>query len=160
MLYLAKHEGRNSVLTLSQVGGRVPATCTALGKAILAQLPGAELETVVPEPLVRLTNRSIAGLSELQKDLAVVRERGWAYDDGEAVLGRCCVAAPIALRGSGIAAISVSMASDTYAVRGDDFRSLLLETASRLNRESEARIGMNGTGTDDAADATSFFPLS
>ena len=94
VLYLAKHEGRNSVLTLSHVGGRVPATCTSLGKAILAQLPQTEVKALVPKPLPRLTSQSIGTLTALAADLAATRQRGWAFDDGEAVLGRSCIERP------------------------------------------------------------------
>ena len=56
----------------------------AIGKAILAQLPHQTLaSTVGARPLARKTPRTIVAPEALQRELALVRARGYALDDEE-----------------------------------------------------------------------------
>ncbi|MDO1484624.1 IclR family transcriptional regulator [Rhodococcus rhodochrous] len=90
------------------IGGRAPATCTALGKALLAFQPTDEVAKVLPDPLPRRTRHSITNLAILYRQFAETRATGLAYDKQESVLGQVCVAAPIVCRGKAVAAISLS----------------------------------------------------
>src|SRR5690606_24048236 len=65
VLYLMKFEGRASYVTLSRVGGRAPATCTANGKALLSTLSTAELKKAVQEPFAQMTQRSLTTFDDL-----------------------------------------------------------------------------------------------
>ena len=92
MTYLARHDGRQPVRLTSQIGRRLPASCTATGKAALASLDPAELEhrfaglTTLPV----LSRNSHGTVGELLADLDQVRERGYALDDEETVEGVVC----------------------------------------------------------------------
>jgi DNA-binding IclR family transcriptional regulator len=77
-----------------EVGSQLPAHASALGKAMLAFAPEEVLDALSAEPLPRLTQRT-ATASALRAQLAEVRERGFARERDEAVLGESCVAAPI-----------------------------------------------------------------
>lgn len=75
----------------TRVGGRQPAHCTAVGKAILAYRDeDAELDLQV-----RKTKYSICSSAQLAVELAKVRARGVAFEREESLLGFGCVAAPI-----------------------------------------------------------------
>ena len=83
---------------------------TALGKAVLAWLPEAEIGNHLNTPLRRLTARTITSPARLRVALARVRRFGYALDDEENDPGCRCYGA--ALFGHGhrpIAAISVSV---------------------------------------------------
>jgi DNA-binding IclR family transcriptional regulator len=92
MTYLARHDGRQPVRLTSGIGRRLPASCTATGKAALASLDDAELarrfEGVTALP--RLSERSHATVPGLMADLAEVRRRGYAIDDEETMEGVVC----------------------------------------------------------------------
>jgi IclR family acetate operon transcriptional repressor len=92
------------------VGLRSPAHATALGKAMLAYLPEAEVESIIASrELVRLTARTITDPVALRAQLAAIRELGYAVDDGEFGEGVRCVAVPIFdRRKSVIAGLAVS----------------------------------------------------
>ncbi|MEU6645521.1 IclR family transcriptional regulator [Saccharomonospora sp. NPDC046836] len=94
VLYVEKLYGHNRVVTPSAVGGRVPASCAAIGKAMLAYSP-EDVEAFEARPLPRLTSNSIAELRRLRLELEQVRLTGVAYDRQEAAAGLTCVAAPI-----------------------------------------------------------------
>jgi DNA-binding IclR family transcriptional regulator len=92
MTYLARHDGRQPVRLTSGIGRRLPASCTATGKATLASLDDAELarrfEGVTTLPT--LSARSHRTVDELMADLREVRRRGYAIDDEETMEGVVC----------------------------------------------------------------------
>ena len=88
-------------------GGRKPAYCTALGKAMAAYDDDA-LQTVMASPMPRKTTQTITEPAALRTELRRVREAGVAYDRGEAYEELVCVAAPIRSSGHAIAAVSVT----------------------------------------------------
>src|SRR4051812_9544103 len=77
-----------------EVGSQLPAHASALGKAMLAFAPEEVLDELSAEPLPRLTQRTPTAAT-LRTQLAEVRERGFARERDEAVLGESCIAAPI-----------------------------------------------------------------
>ena len=110
VFYVEKVESQQSVRTACTVGSRAPAYCTAVGKAMLAELPEAEVAKVVRRwGLKPITANTITTASALKEELKAVRARGYAIDDEEKEEGLRCVSA--AVRGhSGklFAAMSVS----------------------------------------------------
>lgn len=110
VVYLDKIEPSRSVRLTSSVGRRNPAYCTAVGKAIMAYLPEAQVEEAVRKHgLDQLTRKTITSMLDLRADLAKVRSLGYAIDDEEHEEGVLCVGAPVWSVGEyPIAAISVS----------------------------------------------------
>jgi DNA-binding IclR family transcriptional regulator len=88
-------------------GGRKPAYCTALGKAMVAH-DDAAIHTVITAPMPRKTVKTITEPSALWTELQHVREAGIAFDRGEAYEELVCVAAPIRSSGRPIGAVSVT----------------------------------------------------
>jgi DNA-binding IclR family transcriptional regulator len=133
MTYLARHDGRQPVRLTSQIGRRLPATVTATGKAALASLAEDDLDQrlsgVVELPT--LTPNSIGSLEALRADLAVVRDRGYATDDGETAEGVVCFGVMIPGRrpGEGPYAASITL----LKARATDERvPLLIDDLHRL----------------------------
>ncbi|WP_413758540.1 IclR family transcriptional regulator [Streptomyces sp. MMBL 11-3] len=86
VVYLATRESHEYLRTISRVGRRVPAHAGALGKALLAERPDAELP-LPPGPLPALTPNTHTSRAALLADLAGVRARGHSVDRGETVAG-------------------------------------------------------------------------
>ncbi|MGK5113228.1 IclR family transcriptional regulator [Geodermatophilus sp. CPCC 205506] len=108
VVYLEKIHGHRAVRTPTTVGGRMPAACVGLGKAILAFGDAGTARRVVSAGLERRTPYSIAEPGRFLNELGRVRTNGIAFDREEAALGLTCVAAPILVDGRAVAAISVS----------------------------------------------------
>ncbi len=110
VVYLDKVEPTRSVRMASSVGRRNPAYCTAVGKAILAWLPEAQVENIVRKHgLKALTANTITSFLELKAELAAIRERGYAVDNEEIEEGVRCVGCVVRdFSGGPVAAISVS----------------------------------------------------
>lgn len=95
-------------------GGRMPASCTGLGKALLAFATPEEFDAVVADGLPRFTPASITDPADLEHELDGVRTAGIAYDREEGCDGISCVAAPVRGSGRAIAAVSVTAFSADF----------------------------------------------
>lgn len=94
VLYLARYDGRQPLRLTAGIGDRFPASCTATGKALMANLPDSVLDDRLSgyRVLPTLTERSLATPAQLRAELALTRERGWAVDDEETTPGVTCMA--------------------------------------------------------------------
>jgi DNA-binding IclR family transcriptional regulator len=101
--YLARHDGSQPIRLASEIGRRLPASCTALGKATLAALDADDLADRLRgvEALPTLTRRSHRTVASLLDDLDEVRRRGYAIDDEETAEGVICVAVSLEPFGTG-----------------------------------------------------------
>ncbi|WP_312329066.1 SMP-30/gluconolactonase/LRE family protein [Stenotrophomonas sp.] len=120
------------------VGSRMPAVVTSIGKAMMSHRPPEELQRYLSSgPLTALTPHSILDLAELQREMDLIKARGYAVSVEESALGVSGVAAPILdHRGEAIGAVSIS---------GPSFR-LPLERLHALGRdviEAARRIAGN-----------------
>jgi DNA-binding IclR family transcriptional regulator len=141
IIYLARHDGTQPVRLAAGLGRRMPTTCTALGKALLAEMDPSEVQSRLAtlHTLPVLTPHSKRNVAELLEDLDAIRERGYAIDDEENSVGVVCYAvtlptmAPISAR----RAISVTLlkARETPSLRErlvEDLRTLKADLSHHL----------------------------
>jgi IclR family transcriptional regulator, pca regulon regulatory protein len=78
------------------VGSRLPAFCTSMGRAILANLPPGELESVLARvEFKRYTERTITNPAKLTQALRQIRRDGYSIIDQELEHGLRSMAVPI-----------------------------------------------------------------
>ena len=110
VFYIEKIESQQSVRTGCTVGSRAPAYCTAVGKAMLAELADAEVHEIIRRwGLKAITPNTITTAVALKTELRAIRAWGYAIDNEEKEPGLRCVSAPV--RGDSgklLAALSVS----------------------------------------------------
>jgi len=121
-VYVHKARGEDAIQTSSYIGNRKNLHCTALGKAILAQLPRERVDVIIDETgLTQHTDRTVTTRAELFEQIEQVREHGVAFDDEEALRGLRCVAAPVDNH-AGQRAAAVSVSGPTSRFKGQRFR--------------------------------------
>lgn len=100
---------------------------SAAGKAVLAYLPDERVEYIIEEyGLPERTENTITDPAALREELAEIRERGYAINDEEEIVGLRAVGASIrASDGRVLGAISVS--GPTSRMKGDRFRTEIPE---------------------------------
>lgn len=110
VMFLDSVETSRALRIGSRTGRLMPAHCTAAGKAMLAQLPVAELRALYPDGrLERLTEQSLQTVDDLEAELEQVRERGYATNYGQSEDDVAAVAVAVPARpGHRPAAITVS----------------------------------------------------
>ncbi|MCR8633279.1 MULTISPECIES: IclR family transcriptional regulator [Paenibacillus] len=139
VLYLAKEEMPSPVRLASEPGMKLPAHVTALGKAMLASLDMSTLEQLFPQEQLEPcpTAHTINRRSELLTQLEIVRADGYAFDLQEAVMGFCCVAAPVHdAEGKAIAAISCSMFQHEWEQKRELAQREICALAARLSQST------------------------
>ncbi|MGH3413790.1 MAG: IclR family transcriptional regulator [Marmoricola sp.] len=110
VLYVARHSGHQSVPVVSTVGSRLPMHATGVGKVLLAYAP-AEVQQQVLANLARVTPYTITQPGRLERELARVRESGFAQTSEEMSLGACSVAVPIVAQDLVVASIGIVVPS-------------------------------------------------
>lgn len=122
----------------SRVGRAVSIYASAVGKVILAYLPREERDRLLAHVVFqRYTDTTFADRASLEAELARVKERGWATDNGEHDTYVMCVAAPIRdSRGEVIAALSITAIEVIANLEQlKENLPLVLETASLISKE-------------------------
>ncbi|MGW2824288.1 IclR family transcriptional regulator [Streptomyces sp. NPDC001443] len=107
VVYLERVGGAFASTLPSRIGGRLPAHCTAVGKAILAYSPEHVVDEYMWSGLRRRTETSIATPQALRVALDRIRGTGYSTEVGEAVAAVSCVAAPVLVMDEVLAGISV-----------------------------------------------------
>ena len=154
VVYVDKVDSPRAVRMFSTIGARMPAYCTAVGKAALATAADALVDQVVANGLPQRTPKTITTGAQLRADLATVRTRGYAIDDEENEQEIRCVAAVIRDHsGEVAAAISVSapaarVPDSVISERG----ALVCATADAISHQLGATAGRQQAGRLATAD--------
>lgn len=138
VVYLEKLANPVAPTGPSGVGVRLPANCTAVGKALLSWENLEDLEAFLPSPMPMLTPRSITNVEDFVIELRKIRTSGIAYEHNEAQLGQACVAAPIVVHDVAIGAISISHRADTDT--GQKIVNALRDTAAQIAKGSRGGL--------------------
>jgi DNA-binding IclR family transcriptional regulator len=138
-VFATKAMGDHSVQTHSRVGKREYMHCLASGKAMLAHMPEERtLDIIDRYGLPRMTEQTITDLDELSAELAQIRERGYAYNNGERVLRLKSVAAPV-LDNEGRVLGAISIPGPKHRVESTDFEHDLVDALLAATNEIELR---------------------
>ena len=96
VVYVEKVEAAHRVRMVSRIGAIATLHCTGVSKGVLAFLPDAERRRLLSmHELRKYTDNTLTDLDQLEADLALSRQRGYALDDQENEPGIHCVAAPV-----------------------------------------------------------------
>ncbi|WP_426322384.1 IclR family transcriptional regulator [Microbacterium sp. E-13] len=133
-LYVGRLTGRQSIPTLSRMGGRGPLHTTGVGKALLATRDESWLREYFREPLERETVNSITTEAGLRADIARTRALGYATTREEMTLGNVSVAAALP-RVEGLPPIALGLV--VHLERADERRlgPLVVQAAKDLHHD-------------------------
>lgn len=147
--YLDKIGGRGAAGVASRVGGRAPAHCTALGKAMLAWMTPEEIDSLYRDGMSAPTPSSITEIEVLHRELSRIRRfAGVAYERSECIIGVGCVASAVRGPDRPIGAISL------VGPDGVDLQRVAPLVCSAAVRVSRAVLG-SGSARQDIATSMS-----
>lgn len=139
IVYVARVPVSRIMTVAINIGTRFPAHATSMGRVLLANLPDQQREQYLAEAeLSALAPHTTTSPDALRRELARVREQGWALVDQELEAGLRSVAAPIRDRGRVLAAVNVS--AHASRASGDDVRQRLLPPLLDTARQIEADL--------------------
>jgi len=140
IVYVAQAQpSANFMRMFTEVGRRTFPHATAVGKAILAHFPDAEVAALLARTgMPRHTDHTLTQPSQFLASLVDVRERGFALDEGEQEVGVRCVAVsvpnapqPMALSMSGPL---TRMSDDVIHMAAPVLRAAGADVSAELNR--------------------------
>lgn len=114
VLIIARSTGRRTLSTGLGIGSRLPAFCSALGRAVLSTLPREAVQNyLAATPLDPLTPNTVRDVASATERVEHCRLYGWAECDEEVELGVRSMAVPItSLSDKTIAAVSLSVRAE------------------------------------------------
>lgn len=141
VVYVACRGGTRPLVLNFRIGMRLPATCTATGKAILSTLPAPRVQALVAGTGLRtLTQKRIGGMAGFWKQLAHARKNGYAVDDEETGEGMICFGAPVfdSRSREAVAGVAVSMLKAAVTQRR---RAQATQAVRKMAQELSRRLG-------------------
>jgi DNA-binding IclR family transcriptional regulator len=136
VVYLDVIESPQRVKLAAAPGQRLPAFCTASGKAILAFLPEEKLQDILARGIPRYTQNTLTTEEAFLEDMRRTRERGYAISEQEFEDGINAIAAPICNQ----PIASVSIAGPAYRLTRERMIEIgpeLLVTVKKIAQEVE-----------------------
>ncbi|CAN7748231.1 IclR family transcriptional regulator [Paenibacillus sp. LjRoot56] len=143
VVYLEKVEGTSFIRFDTYIGKRSSIHLTAVGKAIAAFLSEPQTDEILAaRGLGGGTEKAAANLADFKAMLQSVREKGYAIEDEEEVLGVRCMGAPIRNHiGDVTASISIiALSRDMPTSRFSELSSKIIHTARQISS------ALGGTG--------------
>jgi IclR family transcriptional regulator, acetate operon repressor len=109
-VYMAQVQSARMVRMFTELGNRVPLHCTGCGKVLLAYQSEKVIDSIIATTgLPPYTEETITDPQQFRHELAMIRQRGYAIDNGEQEEGVRCLAVPVhGTDGRVVAAISIS----------------------------------------------------
>jgi DNA-binding IclR family transcriptional regulator len=140
IVYVARFPSVHAVSVDLHVGSRLPAFCTAAGRAMLAQLDtedaAARLRAAPRRPM---TARTVTDVAQILRLLAEARRSGYALNDQEAFVGDISIAAPLAARaGAVVGAINIAVPTPRWKI--EDVRRKLAPKVVATARQIEGDL--------------------
>jgi len=109
-VYVAQAQPVRMVRMFTELGNRVPLHCTGCGKVLLAYQPDSVISSIIAETgLSGYTDKTITNAGQFQQELEMIRQQGYAVDNGEQEEGVRCLSVPVyGPKGKVVAAMSIS----------------------------------------------------
>ncbi|OPY59417.1 MAG: HTH-type transcriptional regulator KipR [Syntrophorhabdaceae bacterium PtaU1.Bin034] len=129
-------EPRSHLFFVHQIGPRIPAYASGIGKALLSCLEVGELESYLERiNLDPYTENTIREKDRLRLEIEETRRRGYAIDREENVLGLACIGTPIFGQGGRLeASISISGEAKEVYERMETLAREVLNTSKEISR--------------------------
>ncbi|MFJ3673538.1 IclR family transcriptional regulator [Streptomyces sp. NPDC090106] len=109
VVYVERIHGHQTLALPSRIGGRLPLSCTGVGKALLAFSSPELADEVLAAPLPRLTAHSVSDPARLRTAIEQIQVSALAYEEQEAAIGVSCIASPVFDGPTAVAALSVAV---------------------------------------------------
>lgn len=119
IVYVARSATQRIMSVVLNVGSRLPAFNTAMGRVLLAHLKPDDLERYLRTATLRMyTEKTITAKRALKRLLATVRENGYSIVDQELEIGLRSIAVPVRnALGDVVAAINISVHAQSVSLR-------------------------------------------
>lgn len=151
-VFLDVQETRRDLRLVGPLGAEVHFHATAAGKVMAAFFPRNRIEALLKSlRQAPLTKRTLLSRSQIEREWAIVRKRGYALNDEETIVGAIFLAAPIFDATGGICgSISIGVPKPRYSAKlGERIVSELTSSCRRLSDALKAVHYVHESGFAD-----------
>ena len=146
VVFIAKVAGRSSLFQSVQVGARLPAHATVLGRVLLSDLSAGELAALYRHAsLAAYTGKTPTTLSALSELIAQDRQRGHGISMGGYESGISTVAAPV-FSGPGKVAAAISVTVPAQSIEAPELAELVAMVCDAARQLSDRLQHLPGRG--------------
>lgn len=143
VLFVSQVEARETIRAFFPPGTQSPMHASGIGKALLSLYPESRLDQMLRrQPLQQFTPHTITHPDDLRRDLADIRNKGYALDNEEREVGMRCIAAPI-INNFGETVAGISVSGPTHRMGEDRFEligKLVRDAGKTLSRGMGAAV--------------------
>lgn len=143
--FLASVECQHALRVGSREGMAFPALSTSAGMAMLAELPRDRIEKLHASALTEQSEQNayaVPAISTLRQQLALVRKRGFAINEGRTEKGIIAIGVAIASPPDVLGAISIAMPSVRFSrERLSKLAALLQQAKKQIERDLRSLAG-------------------
>jgi DNA-binding IclR family transcriptional regulator len=145
VVYLLRYPGFHEISVDLSIGSKLPAFCTAPGKAMLAFMEESESRWILEKSdIKRYTPYTIVDRAKIVASLKDIRRKGFYISNQEAFIGDISVAAPIFnSAGRVIAAVNIAVPTSRWKVGAVEER--LMPVTVRAAQSLSGTLGNAGT---------------
>jgi IclR family pca regulon transcriptional regulator len=117
ILYVDRVKTRKILTINLEIGSKLPAYCTAMGRVLLAHRPKNQVRDILRRARrKRFTPRTVTRIVAIERLLETVKRQGYAINNGEIALELISVAAPVRnYQGDVVAALNMAVNAGDYA---------------------------------------------
>lgn len=154
VFYVEGIESRHQLRVGLRVGEFLPAHCVGLGKALLATLPREKFLQLFPsQKLLTLTPNSVGTRDELERQLAEIREHGYARSRAESDEGVGSVAVAV-LNNQDEAQAAISISAPLVRIK-PEVEAVWIKAVQRAANKLRARLWGEFSVIEKVTDITS-----
>jgi len=139
IVYVARVPIRRIMSVKINIGTRMPAHATSMGRVLLSGLSTPELKTLISNfEVPKYTSHTITSKSQLLEEITKVKDQGWSLTDQELEYGLRSIAVPIFHKSNKmIAAINISTTAQSNTLESIQalFLPELKQTAQRISED-------------------------
>lgn len=134
---IERFDSNSTLVYLPPIGSMEYLHAGASRKALLAFLPPEQIEEVIAEGLPAVTADTVTDPAVLRREMAEIREKGFAISEGQHVDGIVAVSAPIKMEGGAVVA-SLSVVGPAFRIQEDNkqtYLGYLLAVTSEVSKQ-------------------------
>ena len=135
-------EPNNKLVYLPPIGSREYLHAGASRKVLLAFLPNERIDEIIAQGLAVVAANTVTDPAQLRRELAQIRQEGYAITEGEHVDGVTAISTPVRDR-SGYIIASLSVVGPTFRV-DEEKKKQHLKNLLETSEEFSAELGFKG----------------
>ncbi len=144
ILYIDRIKTQKILQINLEIGSKLPAYCTSMGRVLLSGLPEDEArEILTASKREKFTEKTLTDIDAIERVLEKTRREGYALNDGELALELKSIAAPVRNEtGRIVAAVNIAVHASQYDV--PKMKKVLLPALKETTRTISAALGYRG----------------